>query len=61
MQTVEITIAPDGTPTIKVNGIRGSSCKDITKTVEKALGTVKSDKPTAEMYLQALRNSHVQH
>jgi hypothetical protein len=51
MQQVIITIAPDGSPTIKVNGITGQSCKDVTKTVERALGNVTSDKPTQDMFL----------
>lgn len=61
MQIVEITIAPDGTPTIQVNGIAGQSCKDVTKTVERALGTVTSDKPTQEYYLKATTANHVHH
>ncbi|MFA5766466.1 MAG: DUF2997 domain-containing protein [Candidatus Paceibacterota bacterium] len=60
MQVVEITIAPDGTPTIKVNGVAGTACKDVTKTVERALGTVTADKPTPEMYQQTTAN-HVHH
>jgi hypothetical protein len=50
VNTVIITIAPDGTPTINVNGVKGKSCKDVTKTVERALGSVVSDKETSEMY-----------
>jgi hypothetical protein len=49
MQNVTITIAPDGSPTIQVNGVKGTSCKDVTKAVEKALGKVARDKPTPEM------------
>lgn len=61
MQQVEITIAPDGSPTIKVNGVPGPSCKDVTKTVEKALGKVTSDKPTMDMNMKATTANHVQH
>ena len=50
MDKVIITIAPDGTPTINVNGVKGKACKDVTKTVERALGSVVSDKETPEMY-----------
>jgi len=61
MQQVEITIAPDGSPTIKVNGVPGPSCKDATKAVEKALGKVTSDKPTNEMAMQSPATNYVQH
>jgi hypothetical protein len=59
MHTVEVTIAPDGSPTIKVNGVPGTSCKDVTKTLERALGTVKTDTPTTEMALKATTSNHV--
>lgn len=59
MQTVTIDIDADGTPTIKVNGVPGKSCKDITKTVERALGTVTSDKSTPEMYQPEKAQRHV--
>lgn len=50
MADIEITFDVDGTSQIHVNGTKGSSCKDLTKTFEKALGTVVSDKKTAEFY-----------
>lgn len=58
MDKVTITIAPDGTPKIEVNGVKGKACKDITKTVERALGSVVSDKETPEMYEKELK-AHV--
>lgn len=59
-EKVTITIAPDGSPTIHVEGIKGPSCKDITRAVEKALGTVKSDKNTAE-FMAAKEGQRVVH
>lgn len=50
MGEIEITFDLDGTSEIKVNGIKGTSCKDITKPFEKALGTIDSDKKTSEFY-----------
>jgi Protein of unknown function (DUF2997) len=52
MQQVEIII-DGGTPTIKVRGCKGKSCKDLTRGLEAALGEVDDSKPTAEFYEQA--------
>lgn len=51
-QIVKITIE-GGTPTIHVQGVKGRSCKDITKKLEAALGSATKSKPTGEMYEQA--------
>lgn len=50
MADIEITFDTDGTSQIHVNGTKGSSCKDLTKPFEKALGTVTNDKKTSEFY-----------
>lgn len=49
---IKIRIAPDGTPTIKIEGIQGVSCKDVSKGIEKALGVTVEDKKTSEYYGQ---------
>jgi len=51
-QQVKITIPRDRTKPVKteVNGCQGTSCSDLTKTIESALGTVTSTEATAEMY-----------
>ena len=46
MQEIKIIIAKDGKVTIDVEGIKGSGCKDLTKKLEKALGSSKSKKKT---------------
>jgi hypothetical protein len=48
MKTIDITIAPDGATEIKTQGFAGRSCQDATRDLEKALGIVTSDTPTAE-------------
>ena len=35
---IEITVSPLGATTIKTSGFTGSSCKDATREVERALG-----------------------
>lgn len=49
MENLLITIDADGNTKIEVRGIKGKSCKDVTKAIEAALGKVTSDKPTQEM------------
>ncbi len=52
MAEIKMRIAKDGKLKIAVNGVKGSACKDLTKALEKALGTVESTKATSEMYDQ---------
>ena len=47
---IEITVSPTGEITVQTKGFAGTSCKDATKALEKALGIVHADKPTAEMH-----------
>ena len=35
---IEITVSPEGTTSIKTSGFTGSSCRDATRDLEKALG-----------------------
>jgi hypothetical protein len=49
-QTIEITVSPTGETTVQTKGFTGSSCRDASKALERALGIVQSDSPTAEMY-----------
>ena len=35
---IEITVRPDGSTSIKTTGFTGSSCRDATRDMEKALG-----------------------
>ena len=35
---IEITVRPDGSTSIKAQGFTGSSCRDATRDMEKALG-----------------------
>lgn len=50
MQEIKITIGPSGKVNLSVNGAKGSACKDLTKKLEKALGSVESSKQTTEYY-----------
>ena len=37
-KTIEITVTPEGTVSLKTTGFQGSSCRDATRELERALG-----------------------
>ena len=37
-KTIEVTVSPEGTVSIKTSGFAGSSCRDATRDLERALG-----------------------
>jgi hypothetical protein len=37
-KTIEITVSPEGTVSIKTSGFAGGSCRDATRDLERALG-----------------------
>ena len=49
MQQVIVTIEA-GVPTIRVSGVKGKGCKDLTRDLETALGGARKSRPTQEMY-----------
>ena len=50
MKSIEIIIDVKGQTTVQTKGFAGSSCRDATRALEQALGTVQSDQPTSELY-----------
>ena len=48
MAKVTVTIAPDGTTSIEVEGVKGKGCVELTRDIEKALGSVSKDTKTSE-------------
>ena len=50
-RTIEIVISPEGETVIETKGFAGSSCRDATKRLEKALGNVTQEQLTTECYL----------
>ena len=52
-KTIEITIDSKGKATLQTKGFAGSSCRDASRLLERALGVVESDVPTTEMYQAA--------
>lgn len=58
-EKMTIKIKRDGSTQIKVSGVKGTGCKALTKDIEEALGTVKSDVRTSEY--SEVSNIAVQH
>ena len=51
-RTIEITVSPEGATSIKTTGFTGSSCKDATRDLERALGVVGSEHLLPEYFQQ---------
>ncbi|MFA5624877.1 MAG: DUF2997 domain-containing protein [Bradymonadales bacterium] len=49
-QEIEFTINPDGSIGIEVKGVSGSSCTELTREIEEALGIVTNRTYTSEYY-----------
>ena len=49
---IEITVSPEGATSIKTTGFSGSSCKDATRDLEKALGVAGRESLLPEFYNQ---------
>ena len=60
MKIIEMIVSPTGETKIETKGFSGSSCQAASEFLEKALGKVLLDKPTAEIH--RLRESgHIRH
>jgi len=49
VKTIEVIVDAKGELTVQTKGFTGSSCRDISKALERALGIVQSDTPTARV------------
>jgi hypothetical protein len=52
-RTIEITVSPEGSVSIKTQGFTGSSCKDATRDLERALGVSGRETLLPEYFEQA--------
>ena len=51
MKIIEITVDADGKAKVQTKGFTGGACKEASRFVERALGLVVADVPTAEAFL----------
>jgi hypothetical protein len=59
-RTIEITVSPEGDTTIRTSGFTGSTCKDATRELERALGVAGNERLLPEFYGQASTSDRVQ-
>ena len=52
MKTIEIVVDGRGEARLQTRGFAGAGCREARRLLERALGDVESDTPTAEMYEQ---------
>jgi hypothetical protein len=52
MREIKLTIGQDGKVNIDVAGVKGPACKDLTKSIEVALGKTESVEKKPEFYQQ---------
>ena len=60
MQTIEVVISSQGETRVETKGFAGSSCRQASQFLEQALGTLASEKLTAEYYQQVSAQHQVQ-
>ncbi len=59
-KTIEITVSPEGATSIKTSGFTGSSCKDATRDIERALGVSGRETLLPEFYGQTSTGQQIQ-
>ncbi len=59
-KTIEITVSPEGATSIKTSGFTGSSCRDATRDLERALGLAGRESLLPEFYGQTKAGQQVQ-
>ena len=59
-KTIEVTVSPEGATSIKTSGFTGSSCRDVTRDLERALGVSSRESLLPEFYAQTKAGEQVQ-
>jgi hypothetical protein len=59
-KTIEITVSPEGAVSIKTAGFTGSTCRDATRDIERALGVAGRESLLPEFYGQTSTGEQVQ-
>ncbi len=57
---IEITVSPEGATSIKTSGFTGSSCRDATRDLERALGVAGKESLLPEYYGKTSTGEQIQ-
>ena len=60
-KTIQITVTPEGSVSIKTVGFTGGSCRDDTRELERALGVAGRESLLPEFYSQISTGERLQH
>ena len=58
-KTIQITVTPEGSVSIKTSGFTGGSCRDATRDLERALGVAGKESLLPEFYAQAQSDQQI--
>ena len=61
MKTIEITVTPTGETVVETRGFEGSSCRQASEFLEKALGQRTQERFTSEFFHQQHLSTETQH
>ena len=50
MKPIEIIVSPEGRTTVQTKGFHGSSCREASRFIERAIGNPTEEKLTTEFY-----------
>jgi hypothetical protein len=59
-KTIEITVSPEGSVSIKTSGYSGSTCRDATRDIERALGVSGREHLLPEYFNQTSTGQQIQ-
>lgn len=59
-KTIQITVSPEGAVSVKTSGFTGSSCRDATRDLERALGLAGRESLLPEFYNQTSTGEQIQ-
>ena len=59
-KTIEITVSPEGATSIKTTGFTGSSCRDATRDIERALGVAGTEHLLPEYFQRTSTGERLQ-
>ena len=59
-KTIQITVTPDGSTSMKTTGFTGSSCRDATRELERALGMSGRESLLPEFFVRNDNSERIQ-